>query len=145
MFLNIAVGISTFITNFNTIVSTSRDWFRRVGVSACGWRIVFPHSRGTAYVSVWSETLRQSSNAVCARSQHCLLLLRYVFKVTVPFGVISYFNWRVTFPFSVSRCSVSCSSPAQVPLTVHSSSTGCQLLHNSPCSTLLLTRVAQLV
>jgi hypothetical protein len=57
MFLNIGVGISTFVTNFNTIVSTFRDWFLRVRMSACGRRILFPHSRGTALVSVWSETL----------------------------------------------------------------------------------------
>lgn len=87
MFLNIGVGIWTFITKINNIVSTFRDWFRRVGMSACGWRIVFPHSRGTALVSVRSENLLLSSDVIYSRSQHCLLF----FTVTVPFGATSCF------------------------------------------------------
>jgi hypothetical protein len=159
MFLNIGVGISTFITNFNTIVSTFRDWFRRVGMSARGWRIVFPHSRGTALVSVRSETLLQSSDVICARSQHCLLLLRYVFRVTVRafWSHFVFLTDESLFRFQSQAaqllavlllCSGSARSFHHPRSAVHSlcpSSTGCQLLHNSPCSTLLLTYLAQLV
>jgi len=41
-----------FITHFNTIVSTFRDWFRRRGIRPCDYLIVPPHSPVTAQILV---------------------------------------------------------------------------------------------
>jgi hypothetical protein len=54
------------ITHINTIFSTFRDWFRRIGMKAVGRKFAFPHSPAIVHITLSSVKLCPSLSDVAA-------------------------------------------------------------------------------
>ena len=53
------------ITHFNTIVTTLRDWFRRIRIRPRAWSVGFPHPPATAQITPSSAKLFPSNAVDC--------------------------------------------------------------------------------